>query len=74
MVATMKKPSQAYRGNGAHDWETVVNQKRAHDDYGSGHTFRLRVPSGWLYSVVNADGESPNTVFVPLPAVVKHKV
>lgn len=73
-MGTAKKPSQAYRGNGTHDWETVVDQKRSSGGYGSGHTFRLRVPSGWLYSVVNAMGESPNTVFVPLPAVVKHKV
>lgn len=67
-MAAAKKPSQAYEGNGKHVWEDAV--QREHLD---GHTYRLRVPGGWLYSVVNEDGSS-SLAFVPMPIVVKHKV
>jgi hypothetical protein len=60
----MKKPSQAYKGNGKHTWEAVVDQ----DDDNSYPTRRLRVPGGYIYRRASA------MVFVPMPEVVKHKV
>jgi len=75
-----KTQSQEYRGNGAHQWEVVdtdINEEQRRGD----QTMRLRVPGGWLYrnavSVGLSDGGvimNHNTVFVPMPAVVKHEV
>jgi hypothetical protein len=61
--------NQKYLGNGKHEWETSV-------DYSgdAGHTERLRVPGGWLYSVENGDNFCPSVVFVPIPEVVKYRV
>jgi hypothetical protein len=65
---------QTYKGNGEHDWELVHSTSDTFSD-------RLRVPGGWLYRVVTnthyigiAYGTVVNTVFVPMPEVVKHKV
>lgn len=68
-----KACSQEYRGNGKHTWEEVSKVDNA--DVAS-LTARLRVPGGWLYAVATAaqGGHSFNTVFVPMPEVVKHKV
>ena len=74
------KQSQEYRGNGKHEWEKVVS-KASPDGYH--HTQRLRVPGGWLYQTSmlvdltdQGDGvlNTLNTVFVPMPEVVKHEV
>lgn len=64
---------EAYRGNGKHDWEFVVECYDEDDNEENGHVMRLRVPGGWLYNVTNAHAQA-NTVFVPMPEVVKHKV
>lgn len=65
--ATAKKRphgKQEYRGNGKHEWETVV-----------GNTVRLRVPGGWLYSKTFGGSQvSSNTTFVPVPEVVGYAV
>lgn len=55
-----KKPSQAYKGNGNHEWERSAYQ-----------TSRLRVPGGYLYLYT---GINNTMAFVPMPEVVKHKV
>jgi hypothetical protein len=58
-----EQQSQEYRGNGQHKWEGVLME--------GGHAVsRLRVPGGWLYK----DMMVRSTVFVPMPAVVKHQV
>lgn len=70
--------AQEYRGNGSHKWEEVTVDPR-----GAGHTYRLRVPGGWLYRTVatfpdlgapNDDVVAPSTVFVPLPAMVGYVI
>lgn len=65
---------QAYKGNGKHKWELVTE-----DPKGAGHTYRLRVPGGFLYRTVSVDQlvDEPvaqSTVFVPLPEVVGYAV
>jgi hypothetical protein len=56
-VKTMNpKASQAYKGNGKHKWEKVVDC-----------TYRLRVPGGWLYETTDEAGGCPSAVFVPSP-------
>lgn len=65
-VAAPKKPTQEYRGNGKHAWETVVEGA---DFATSPKVTRLRVPGGWLYKPRGSAGS-----FVPMPEVVKHKV
>lgn len=60
------KPSQAYKGNGNHAWESVVDVGY---DRMRPCTIRLRVPGGYLYRVFGS-----GTTFVPMPEVVKHKV
>jgi len=65
-----KAQSQEYLGNGKHRPENVVS------DHTSDVT-RLRVPGGWTYSIFLKDtfGHTHfNTVFVPMPEVVKHSV
>lgn len=57
---------QAYRGNGKHLWEDVVEER---DDCVA--VVRLRVPGGWLYST-DLD-EAPMT-FVPTPAGVGYPI
>lgn len=67
----LSKPSQAYKGNGAHAWEVVTKEVVA-GRYGaplSRTTSRLRVPGGYLYRVTGFAMS-----FVPMPGVVKHKV
>jgi len=71
-----KQQSQEYRGNGEHEFERVTEDATS-------YTQRLRVPGGWLYHVTT-DMSAPkfdrtpnfhvNTVFVPMPEVVKHQV
>lgn len=58
------KGPQAYKGNGKHEWEPVT-----------GSTWRLRVPSGWLYTESN-DGVAwlAAATFVPMPQAVGYKV
>ncbi len=73
------KGAQAYKGNGKHKWELVTA-----DAKGAGHTYRLRVPGGWLYRTVSSfkpfDGETEgdiaaqSTVFVPVPNAVGYAV
>jgi Neuraminidase (sialidase) len=53
------KGPQAYKGNGKHSWETVVENVQ-----------RLRVPGGWLYR----DDRNMATVFVPVPQAVGYAV
>lgn len=55
------REDQTYLGNGKHNWEPVV-----------GGIARLRVPGGWLYKSEKASFKAGT--FVPMPAVVKHKV
>lgn len=55
-----QEQSQQYKGNGAHVWECVLPMS----------IDRLRVPGGWIYR----DHRFQNSVFVPMPEVVKHKV
>lgn len=69
-----KEQSQEYRGNGNHTFE-AVDVKSAH------FVDRLRVPGGWIYRTTTDCGDSldgydfhVNTVFVPMPEVVKHAV
>lgn len=70
-----KEHTQEYRGNGKHEFEFVLEDATT-------FTQRLRVPGGWLYQIstdLGALGEGQpefyvNTVFVPMPEVVKHKV
>ena len=64
-----KENTQEYRGNGQHEWEIVHK-------WDGGYTSRLRVPGGWIYAVMaeTTEGAQMNNVFVPMPAVVKHKV
>lgn len=64
-MSAASKPSQAYKGNGQHDWEPVLPPST---DFVQ--VRRLRVPGGWLYGT---DDEGTMT-FVPMPEVVKHKV
>lgn len=64
-----KKPSQAYKGNGKHTWEIVNHERNSIVARDPGTVWRLRVPGGWLYG--KRIGAS---VFVPMPAVVNHKV
>lgn len=59
---------QAYKGNGKHDWETVVEGDEVEDVV---EVIRLRVPGGWLYST-DLD-EAPMT-FVPTPAIVGYPI
>lgn len=59
---------QAYKGNGKHDWETVVEGDED-DDVVS--ILRLRVPGGWLYS---SDDDACPMTFVPTPAVVGYAI
>jgi hypothetical protein len=76
---TRKSPkgAQAYKGNGKHKWEEVTVSD-------AGHTYRLRVPGGWLYRTVSYDYEASevshqavtaqSTVFVPVPDAVGYAV
>jgi hypothetical protein len=57
----VKKPTQEYKGNGKHGWETVTSD-----------TMRLRVPGGWLYSFETDSAHG--VTFVPMPEVVKHAI
>lgn len=75
--------SQEYRGNGNHEWETVVEGRELihlNDTCISTNVNRLRVPGGWLYRVERIMNDHKErscvseTVFVPMPEVVKHKV
>jgi hypothetical protein len=74
------KGKQEYKGNGKHKWELV-----SADPKGAGHTYRLRVPGGWLYRTVSTypgegfgpgDGDPISVAqsFVPVPDVVGYAV
>lgn len=70
--------SQEYRGNGHHEWEPVTSLMH---ELGVHQTLRLRVPGGWLYQSSiymnlpqTEEHFTCDTVFVPMPAVVKHAV
>lgn len=69
-MATKKtaKPSQAYKGNGEHNWEGVCGDQQ-YSDRRRPSMMRLRVPGGYLYRAITG-----GMVFVPMPGVVKHKV
>jgi hypothetical protein len=65
-----KKQEQSYHGNGAHEFEIVAVEAT---------TFvqRLRVPGGWIYHITSKDlddNTTTNSVFIPMPEVVVHKV
>lgn len=70
--------AQAYKGNGKHKWELVSSDEKEY-----GHTYRLRVPGGWLYRTVTTlpslvgDEAEPIAVaqsFVPVPNAVGYAV
>jgi len=65
--------AQEYRGNGNHKWEEV-----SVDAKGAGHTYRPRVPGGWLYRTVSSDTkgntDAQSTTFVPMPNTVGYAV
>lgn len=75
-----KRPAapQTYKGNGHHVWEPVCAETRSS---ATDNTYRLRVPGGWLYrtSINFLDANEHfawqmNTVFVPMPDIVKHEI
>ena len=69
-VVPKKSPNgpQAYKGNGKHFWETVVEGDEEEDVVA---ILRLRVPGGWLYS---SDDDACPMTFVPTPAVVGYAI
>lgn len=72
-VKSKKSPkgSQAYKGNGKHTFEVVVEHDVNGERGGAARgVYRLRVPGGWLY---RSHGGHTMT-FVPVPEVVGYKV
>lgn len=78
-IETMSAP-QDYKGNGKHNWESVIDINNVVDLGGTNtyeNTMRLRVPGGWLYRTesVNAmddviNDRVINVTFVPMPATL----
>ncbi len=58
-----RKSDQRYVGSENETWESL---------HGASGMERLRVPGGWLYRPTTGDRSC--ATFVPMPAVVKHKV
>ena len=72
-VKARPRGAQEYKGNGNHKWEEV-----SVDAKGAGHTYRLRVPGGWLYRTVSTDDrgytDAQSSCFVPMPDTVGYAV
>jgi len=71
-TSTRAKPrgKQAYKGNGNHEWETVLDE--GIDDEGDLYDGmeRLRVPGGWLYRSCGASAMT----FVPLTDAIGYDI
>lgn len=65
--------TQEYKGNGNHDWEHVVDFCAFSNDGPPDSTYRLRVPGGWLYRIVDDEGTT-GCVFVPVPNIVGYQI